>query len=103
MRKNKKQPKSYTMLILTIILGVVVLGGGSILVLSYTGIISSDTENIMFMPKTEEDFPGQHVSLTVGNQTATGIREEQGGRITQTYKVTLEESIGLEDKVEGKK
>ncbi len=105
MRKNKKEPKSYTMLILTIFLGIVVLGGGSILVLSYTGIITSDTEDTMFMPKTEEDFPGQHVSLTVGNQTETGTRQEQGGRITQDnhYKITLNESIGLEDKVEGKK
>ncbi len=83
MRKNKKQPKDYTMLILTIFLGVIVIGGGSILVLSYTGIITDDTENIMFAPKTEEDFPGQHVSLTVGNQTVTGTRDEPGGRITQ--------------------
>ncbi len=101
MRKNKKQPKSYTMLILTIILGIIVLGGGSVLVLSWTGIITDDTTpTLQFMPK--EDFPGQHVSLTVGNQTATGTRQEPGGRITQDYKITLNETIGLEDKVEGK-
>ncbi len=84
MRKNKKQPKSYTMLILTIGLGIAVLGGVSIMALAYFGVISGEAIDTQFMPPTKEDFPGQHVSLTVGNQTVYGERQEPGGRITQT-------------------
>ncbi len=72
MRKNKKQPKDYTMLILTIFLGVIVIGGGGILVLSWTGIITDDTTNLMFTPKNT------------------------------THKITLNESIGTVDKIEDK-
>jgi len=50
--KNKRQPKSYTMLILTIALGIAVLGGGSIYALSYFGLLNefSDGERLDFTP-----------------------------------------------------